>query len=319
MPLAFGREGAAGGTEQARRPPAFVFLTMYADFTFLKLIYMKKSFKFLAVAALAVALVCSCAKGPKNVTLDFEGDTWTALIDNPQYGGPKTYGTYDESTWTWSGAEGYSWSDGNSMLEFPGFPDSWGSRCFSSGGEVISNYVDANYEGKGYLNQLEVPVAPASGKNFVVHYGSNDPTVKPKSLGAPIYPMIKFSDNQPRVIKSIDVCLTNYLINSCLNGDGMFGPISGDTAIYVKAVGFDATGAATLAATATLIKGADVEAYKAGTKKFAWVKWDLSELGEVCGLIFAVTGTSDCYGDYGFNAPAYFAYDNVVVEMPAEK
>ena len=25
------------------------------------------------------------------------------------------------------------------------------------------------------------------------------------------------------------------------------------------------------------------------------------------------------YGDYGFNAPAYFAYDNVVVEMPAEK
>ena len=48
---------------------------------------MKKSIKFLAVAAMAVALVCSCAKAPKTVTLDFEGSKWDALIDNPQYGG----------------------------------------------------------------------------------------------------------------------------------------------------------------------------------------------------------------------------------------
>ena len=283
--------------------------------------YMKKSFKFLAVAALAVALVCSCAKGPKTVTLDFEGSAWDALIDNPQYGGPKIYGTLvDPDNYIWEGAENYSWSDGNTMLEFPGFPDSWGSRTFSSGGEVISNYVDSDYNKKGSMNQLEVPVAPKSGKNFVVHYGSNDPTAKPKSSStAPVYPQIRFSDNQPRAIRSIDVCLTNYVINSCLNGDGYFGPISGETALYVKAVGFDAKGAATRAATATLIKGADVEAYKSGSKKFEWVKWDLSELGEVCGIIFAVTGTSDCYGEFGFNAPAYFAYDNVVVEMPAEK
>ncbi len=281
---------------------------------------MKKSIKFLAVAAMAVALVCSCAKAPKTVTLDFEGDSWTALIDNPQYGGPKTYGTYDDATWTWSGAEGYSWSDGNTMLEFPGFPDYYGSRCFSSGGEVISNYVDANYQDKGYLNQLEVPVAPKSGKNFVVHYGSADPTATSKGFAtAPVYPMIKFSDNQPRLIKSIDVCLTNYLINSCLNGDGTFGPISGDTALYVKAFALNAAGGADKVASATLIKGADVDAYKSGSKKFGWMKWDLSELGEVYGLVFAVTGTSDCYGDYGFNAPAYFAYDNIVVEMPAEK
>lgn len=283
--------------------------------------YMKKSFKFLAVAALAVALVCSCAKGPKTVTLDFEGSAWDALIDNPQYGGPKIYGTLvDPDNYIWEGAENYSWSDGNTMLEFPGFPDSWGSRTFSCGGEVISNYVDSDYNKKGSMNQLEVPVAPKSGKNFVVHFGSEDPTAKPKSSStAPVYPQIRFSDNQPRVIRSIDVCLTNYVINSCLNGDGYFGPISGETALYVKAVGFDAKGAATRAATATLIKGADVEAYKSGSKKFEWVKWDLSELGEVCGIIFAVTGTSDCYGDFGFNAPAYFAYDNIVVEMPAEK
>ena len=116
----------------------------------------------------------------------------------------------------------------------------------------------------------------------------------------------------------MDICLTNYLLNSCINGDGYFGPISGETTIYAKAIAFDATGKATLASTIKLIDGADVEAYKAGSKKFAWKKWDLSELGATCGLILAVTGTSDCYGEYGFNAPAYFAYDNVVVEMPAE-
>lgn len=271
---------------------------------------------------MAVALVCSCAKAPKTVTLDFEGSKWDALIDNPQYGGVLIYGTsYDESTWTWSGAEGYSWSDGNTMLEFPGFPDYWGSRCFTSGGEVISNYVDANYTGKGSLNQLEVPVAPKSGKNFVVHYGSDDPTAMTKKTleTAPIYPMIKFSDNQARVIKGIDICLTNYMINSCVNGDGMFGPITGETALYAKAIGFDATGKATLSSTVKLIDGADAAAYKDGSKKFAWKTWNLSDLGSVCGIIFAVTGTSDCYGEYGFNAPAYFAYDNVVVEMPAEK
>lgn len=206
------------------------------------------------------------------------------------------------------------------MLEFPGFPDSWGSRTFSCGGEVISNYVDSDYNKKGSMNQLEVPVAPKSGKNFVVHYGSNDPTALSKGFStAPLYPMIRFSDNQARVIKSIDICLTNYVINSCLNGDGYFGPISGETALYVKAIGFDATGKATLSSTVKLIDGADAAAYKDGSKKFAWKTWNLSDLGSVCGIIFAVTGTSDCYGEYGFNAPAYFAYDNVVVEMPAEK
>ena len=278
---------------------------------------MKKSFKFLAVAALAAAFVCSCdkEKQEKFITIDFEGSYWDALIDNPQYGGPLLYGNYDAETWTWSGAEGYTWSDATTTLAFPGFPESWDSISYSSGGEAISNYVDANYQDKGYMNQLEVPVAPKSGKNFVVHYGSADPTVQSKGIVAitPQYPQIKFSDNQARTIKSIDICLTNYLINSCLNGDGMFGPLSGDTAIYAKAVGFDAAGNATLASTAKLIDAADAEAYRNGSKKFSWMTWDLSPLGGVCGIIFAVTGTADCYGDYGFNAPAYFAFDNVVV------
>ena len=120
------------------------------------------------------------------------------------------------------------------------------------------------------------------------------------------------------MIKSIDICLTNFLINTCLNGNSYFGPISGETALYAKAIGFDATGKAPLSSTVKLIDGADAAAYKDGSKKFAWKTWNLSDLGSVCGIIFAVTGTSACYNDYGLSAPAYFAYDNIVVEMPAE-
>lgn len=278
---------------------------------------MKTVIKIFTLAAASAMLLASCVKSPKTVTLDFEGASWDALIDNPQYGGKLMYGNYDEATWTYNVEKNYTWADGNTMLEFPGFPENWGSVSYSSGGEAISNYVNADYNKKGYESQLEIPIAPASGKNFVVHFGSADPTTK-AIAGTPLYPQIKFSDNQARTIKSMDICLTNYLLNSCINGDGYFGPISGETTIYAKAIAFDATGKATLASTIKLIDGADVEAYKAGSKKFAWKKWDLSELGATCGLILAVTGTSDCYGEYGFNAPAYFAYDNVVVEMPAE-
>jgi len=282
---------------------------------------MKKSLKILTVALAVSMALAACSKAPKTVTLDFEGSYWDALVDSPQYGGPLTYGTYDEATWTWSGAEGYSWSDGNTMLEFPGFVTSYGSTCFASGGEVISNYVSSEVEGKGYLNQLEVPVAPKSGKNFVVHYGSADPTVVDKIVKSAEYvynySMIRFSDGKARTIKSIDVCPTNYLLNSCIYGDGFFGPISGETAISVKVVGMDASGSAKTTSF-KLIDGADAEAYKAGTKKYEWVKWDLSVLGDVTAVVFAVYGTSDCYGDYGFNAPAYFAYDNVVVTALSE-
>ena len=269
---------------------------------------MKKSFRFLAFAAVAAMTLVSCKKDPvaETATVDFEGAYWNALIDNPQY---------DETTWTWSGAEGYTWTDANTTLGFDGFPDAWGSRCFSSGGEVISNYVVADFTGASGSRQLEVPVAPRGGSNFVVHYGSTDPT-STKVDAAPAYSRIRFADNSERIIKSIDVCLTNYVLNSCINGDGYFGPITGSTALSIKAVGFDAKGVATKASTVVIIDGNDAEAYKAGTKKVAWRTWDLSALGAVNGVIFCVLGTEDCYGDYGFNAPAYFAYDNIVVEKP---
>ena len=280
---------------------------------------MKKALKFFTLVAAASMMVAACTKAPKTVTLDFEGSNWDALIDNPQYGGALLYGTYNEAAYSWNVAQNYTWADGNTTLGFTGFPESWGSLCFSNGGEAISNYVNEDYTGADYTRQLEIPVAPKSGKNFVVHYGYTDPTAISKDISlAPAYAKLQFADNVARTIKSIDVCPTSYLLNSCVNGDSFFGPLTGDSAISLKAIGFDATGVAKITSTVKFIDGADAAAYKAGTKKPGWAKWDLSDLGEVAGVMFCVIGTDDCYGDYGFNAPAYFAYDNIVVEMPAE-
>ena len=45
-----------------------------------------------------------------------------------------------------------------------------------------------------------------------------------------------------------------------------------------------------------------------------WTIWDLTALGEVTKVEFAVTG--NVTNDYGFALPAYFAYDDVAVRFP---
>lgn len=46
-----------------------------------------------------------------------------------------------------------------------------------------------------------------------------------------------------------------------------------------------------------------------------WQKWDLSVLGEVVSIAFNLVGSADLYGDWGLNAPAYFAYDDIAVRF----
>ncbi len=46
-----------------------------------------------------------------------------------------------------------------------------------------------------------------------------------------------------------------------------------------------------------------------------WQKWDLSVLGEVVSVAFNIVGSADLYGDWGLNAPAYFAYDDIAVRF----
>ena len=82
--------------------------------------------------------------------------------------------------------------------------------------------------------------------------------------------------------------------------------------IGVTVVGYKADGSKSITFE-TLIDGADVASYVAGLKQFEWKTMDLSVLGPVTSIGFEVYGSRDCYGDYGFSAPAYFAYCDVVV------
>ena len=49
--------------------------------------------------------------------------------------------------------------------------------------------------------------------------------------------------------------------------------------------------------------------------KTTWQKWDLSVLGEVVSVALNIVGSADLYGDWGLNAPAYFAYDDIAVRF----
>ena len=254
--------------------------------------------RVLVVAAGGNSLVIMTVQVALNI-LDVNGAYWDALIDSPQYGGDLIYGPMDPETYTYNVT--YTWEDPVTHLAFNGFVENWGSVCFSSGGEVISNYVEPDFKGAGYLRQLEVPVAPASGSNFIIHNGVSE------------IPALTFSDGKSRVIRSIDVIVTNYLANSCIYGDGYFGPLAEDGYVAVKALGFDAEGNNISEAVMVIISGADVATYLEGNAAFEWQTWDLTELGEVNSIGFTIIGSPDCYGDWGLNAPAYFAYCDVVV------
>jgi hypothetical protein len=253
----------------------------------------------IVVATSGNSLVLMTAAVALNI-LDVNGAYWDALIDSPMYGGDLLYGDPDEY---YCYHATYTWEDAVTKLAFGGFGSYWGSVCFSSGGEAISNYVEPDFKDADYLRQLEVPAYPATGRNFIVHYGGED-----TQSG------LSFSDGKARTIQSIDYIITNYMANSAIYGDGYFGPLSGESFLAVKATGFDAKGNETATLSTTIINGSDVASYLAGTKSLTWEKWDLSGLGEVVSVKFAVYGSEDCYGEWGFNAPAYFAYCDVVVK-----
>jgi hypothetical protein len=253
----------------------------------------------LVVATGGNSLVIMSAAVALNI-LDVNGAYWDALIDDPQYGGDLLYGPMDEY---YCYNVDYFWEDPVTKFAFKGFGSNWGSVCFSSGGEVISNYVVPEYKGADYLRQLEVPVAPASGNNFIVHYGGEDSQTS-----------LVFADGQGRFIESLECTMTSYLASSAIFGDGFFGPLEGKSFVGVKAIGYDADGKETATVSKVLVTGDDVVAYQKGDKEIEWSTWDLSGLGKVVSVKFAVYGSEDCYGEWGFNAPAYFAYCDVVVK-----
>lgn len=252
---------------------------------------------------------------------DWKGSTnmygesgWTSLIDNPQYGGEKLYGTGSGVS---DPKEAYQWTDQNNTFLFNRLSEGYGSYCYWSGGHAISNYGTADYQTYGdFTNQLSVynengtDEVTQSGhghngsNNFAVHFGYADNSGF--GLGEDALPFLEFADGVARVIDHMYINSTCYALNCYLNGNNLTEPIGPDDWVKIVAKGYK-------------------DDSHVGTVEFPmvdgdglcikdWTKFDLSPLGEVNKVTFNIMGTND--NGAGFSQPAYFAYDDVAVRFP---
>ena len=269
-------------------------------------------------------------------TLDYAGvdiTTWSDLVDDPQYGGPLTYGDYMSAMYTW-------WDEANTELMHI-FPDNY-AYCFWGGGHAISNYWGegftdedrdvhiAKYYGEDYVAdnagndtmlgwfnlQMMIPVAPHSGDNFCVHYGYKDSYSYVENL-----PELIFADGEARVIDHMYVTNTNYTLNQLYMGvkseagnsfGGNWTGLTENAWLKIVAQGFEDVAADAYAEPVSevefyLVQGEDVVV--------DWQKWDLSGLGAVAKVRFNFHYSDEMGGKYGFTIPGYFAYDDVAVRF----
>ena len=269
-------------------------------------------------------------------SLDYAGveiNTWSNLIDNPQYGGPLTYGDYMTTMYTW-------WDENNTELTHT-FPDNY-AYCFWGGGQAISNYWGegysdedrdkhiAKYYGKDYVSdnagndqmlgwfnlQMMIPVKAHSGDNFCVHYGYKDFYSYVENL-----PELSFADGEARVIDHMWVTNTNYTLNQLYNGvkseagnsfGGNWEGLIESAWMKIIAQGFDDVDADAYAEPISEVEFYLVQGVNVVTD---WQKWDLSGLGKVAKVRFNFLYSDEMGGKYGFTIPGYFAYDDIAVRF----
>ena len=260
-------------------------------------------------------------------------EKWSDLIDDPQYGGPLTYGDYMSAMYTW-------YDENNTELTHT-FPDNY-AYCYWGGGHAISNYWGegwsdedrdthiAKYYGEDYVAenagndsmlgwfnlQMMTPVKAHSGDNFAVHYGYKDFYAYVENL-----PEISFADGEARVIDHMYVCNTNYTLNQLYNGvkseagnnfGGNWEGLTENAWLKIVAQGFD-----DVDADADAEPISEVEFYLVQGENVVtdWQKWDLSELGAVKKVRFNFQYSEEMGGKYGFTIPGYFAYDDIAVRF----
>lgn len=236
-------------------------------------------------------------------SLDYAGaeiNTWSDLIDDPEYGGPLCYGDYMSCEYSW-------YDEGNTELTHT-FPCNFNAYCYWGGGHAVSNYASTDYVGRGgYENQLTVYGEEGKGghngsANFCMHFGYKDNS---PYNGTEYLPAISFADGEARVIDHMYVNNCTYALNCYMNGNGLTANIGESDWVKLIATGYDAEGNATTTEF-YLVNGPEHIITE-------WTKWDLSSLGAVVSVEFNVTGSSD--NGYGFSQPAYFAYDDVAVRF----
>lgn len=246
-------------------------------------IQMKKYF-YLAVALCMGFAMTSCDDDDdvppvvKTATLDFEGSYWDALIPEGQ--------AYNKATLIYGDdAKNYAWTDTKTEIS-GGLTLAWGGTYgFAEGGTVISNYIDADITQHATSDyQLSVPAKNGS-KNFAVVYCNAS---------------IKFPEGVSRVIRTMDICPTTYLLGEMKNGG------------YGKAL-IEKGDFFTLVFTADNGKTLNIDMARDGEFQETWKSIDLSSLGAVNSISFTTDGSDK--SSYGPKHPQYFAFDNVVVEL----
>ena len=233
-------------------------------------------------------------------TLDYANktiSTWSDLVDDAQYNGTLTY--------TAGGV--YKWCDAQNTLLTHSF-----TTPYWNGGHAISNFTNPGFTNNDLPANTawyELQFATLDGgnngsKNFCVHNGHVD------DYNADYTTMqtIAFADGKARVIDHMYITNTCYVLNSLVYGDGYNPPANDTTTFHIVAIGQDANGHEISRTTFALYNGKD-------SLLTEWKKWDLSVLGEVNAVAFNIVGTNDLYGQWGLNAPAYFAYDDVAVRF----
>ena len=233
-------------------------------------------------------------------TLTFEGNYWTNLISDGEYG----YGN-GQDNW---------YDEGNTELRFNTNP----SALFPGyGGHAISKYVGSDWETDGNSNHdlqaYNVSGGANGSTNFCVHFGYLDDSgmgMMNELVG------IEFGDDKAHVIESMYVTNTTYVYNQLQALDpftGVQNYVINDNATFkIVAYGYDDVDAED----DEYVSSSEFYLLNTG-KNFVtnWTKWDLSSLGKVAAVRFNFVGSDDMYGDYGLGIPGYFAYDDVVVRF----
>ena len=266
---------------------------------------MKKYFYLLALVC-ATSFFTACGdddddNSPKYETITFEGSNWNALIDNAQYGGKLLYGESGQGFSQENCA--YEWTDATTSLhsKINGVDYGYGSGMswsYSNGGAAVSNYSGKIDDGN-YTSQLAIPtgLAPHSGTNFLMIYGYGE------------HPAIfDFKDGKAHTMKGLWITNGTYFLNVMANGNGFCAKATSTTKISVVFEGFKADG------TTTTSTGTVKYTVQDGTTSLKdWKYVDLSSLGEISSLKVNYEASDDMKGQYGYNAPAYIAVDDVEI------
>lgn len=242
---------------------------------------------------------------PNRYTITFEEDYFKPFIDYTLSKSAKWTGGVVVASWAGQpGAdEPYPWIEPNTNLASVRVTYPW----------ILSSYNSKDNKAfGGYLHDLYVhhpthaDASTGGGNNgsnrFVVNYGYSEAAHPEYGDNRPTF---KFSDNVARTVESCYINSTCYFLNVVANGNSLSPALGEGEDVILHATGYDAGDNATGTVTMTF-----------ATKDHLitqWTKWDLSALGKIVKLRINMTSGTD--NGYGFSLPAYYAIDDITVNM----